>query len=50
MNQLVCFKKKYNYLYILYLENKKRLLYLHPHSQRMFDLLEKWQSGRLRQS
>ncbi len=34
----------------MYLHNQKSLLYLHPQSGTDYSLLEKWQSGRLRQS
>ena len=43
-------KKKLNYFFKKCFETKKRLLYLHSQSGTESDILEKWQSGRMRQS
>jgi hypothetical protein len=43
------FKKEINFILNCF-ENRKRGLYLHSQSDNESDILEKWQSGRMRQS
>ena len=50
MKTLISLKKNNQYLAIICFETQKRLLYLQPHSAIESNILEKWQSGRMRQS
>ena len=44
------FQKKVEFLGIKCFDNQKRVLYLHSQSGTESYILEKWQSGRMRQS
>ena len=50
MKTLIFKNKKASFFYKKSFENKKNSLYLHSQSDNESDLLEKWQSGRMRQS